>query len=345
MPRDPRILIVRTDRIGDVVLTTPAIHALRRSYPKAFLSILVSPLTRDLVHRNPDLDEVLLDDRGGEHQGLSGFWKLVRHIQQKKFDRAIVFHTKRRTNLLCFLAGIPQRVGYANDKHGFLLTERIPDERSRGLKHEAEYCLEVLKVLGVTDHELKCFVPLHEECEAWVDHWMAGNRISPSENMLAIHPGASDQTKEWPAERFHQLAEALLADYPCRIVLVGGRDSTAAQKIMTGAKDNVMDLTGKTTVGQLISLLKRCRLLISNDSGPVHVASAVVTPVVSIFTRNQPGINPERWRPLGENSRIVVTPFDGDVSFAKGEVRDARYLNAISVETVWQAVDAVLKVC
>ena len=142
-----RILVVRTDRIGDVVLTTPAIRALRQAYPEAHIAILVAKSTQALVDGNPDLNDVLVDDRRGRHQGL-GFWRLVSEVRRKRFDLAVIFHTKRRTNLLCFFAGIPERIGYKNDKFGFLLTEQIPDDRPAGTKHESEYCLDMLRPLG-----------------------------------------------------------------------------------------------------------------------------------------------------------------------------------------------------
>jgi heptosyltransferase-2 len=107
----------------------------------------------------------------------------------------------------------------------------------------------------------------------------------------------------------------------------------------------VYNLAGKTTLGQLVSLLKRCSLLVSNDSGPVHVAAALGTPVVSIFTRNQPGINPERWKPLGEKSAYVAPDKDLSISFARGEVSDSAFLDTITPQDVLRAVDALFKLC
>ena len=130
------ILIVRTDRIGDVVLTTPSIKALRQFYPGARISILVTPATFDLVNGNPYVDEVLLDDRNGRHQGLVGAWRLIREIDLKHFDLAIIYHTKRRYNWACYMAGIPCRLGYKNDKFGFLLSHPIQDPRPLGQRHE-----------------------------------------------------------------------------------------------------------------------------------------------------------------------------------------------------------------
>jgi len=340
------ILMVRTDRIGDVVLTTPAVHALKKAFPQSRISLLVAPLTQDLVCGNPNIDEVLLDDRKNEHKGLFGFIRLVQLIKSKKFDLAINFHTKKRTNLLCFLARIPHRLGYKNEKLGFLLNMKVFDDRPQGNKHEARYCLDVLKALDIYEEECKVFVPLQDEAEKWAEEFFHENRLDRAQLIIAVHPGASCPTKRWPLERFSELINILNDKYACDIVLIGGKDNLKnAEEIIENLDVPVIDLTGQTSVGQLASLFKRCHLLVSNDSGPVHIADGVGIPVVSIFTRNQPGINPERWKPLGENSQCVAPAPFKSISFKKGEVEDPEYLNKIEVKDVLEAVDAVFKLC
>ena len=340
------ILIVRTDRIGDVVLTTPAVKILRQTYPKARLTMLVQPLTKDLVEENPYLDEVLVDDREHKNRGMAGFWKLVGTIREKKFDMAVIFHTKRRTNLLCFLAGIPVRLGYKDKKFGFLLTHPVEDRRFRGEKHESQYCLDVLRVFGIPCEETEFFVPLHQDAEVWAEQFLAQNSIAPQEILVALHVGASDPSKRWLEEHFAELIDRLLGKYHCKIVLIGEvaiRHIT--RKVLSLTHGPIFDLTGMTTISQLASLLKRCAFMVSNDSGPVHVAAALGVPVVSIFTRNQPGINPERWQPLGERATFVSVPPDHSLSFAKAGVTDRHYLAQIKPADVLEAVDGVFKLC
>lgn len=341
-----RILIVRTDRIGDVILTTPAVKALRRAYPRAFISILVSPLTQDLVKGNPDVDEVMVDDRTGRHRGPAGYGRLVSMIRSRHFDLAVNFHTKKRTNLLCFLAGIPTRVGYRDKKFGFLLTRPVTDTRPQGVRHEARYCLDVLNAVGIEEERMEIFVPLQREAEDWAEALVAEHHLDSARTLLAIHPGASCPTKRWPARRFVEVIEALRRKGPCSVILVGAEDNRSiAREVLVGLSHPAVDLTGKTTVAQLASLFKRCHLVVSNDSGPVHIAAAVGTPVVSIFTRNQPGINPERWRPLGERSRYVAPRHQEAMDFAKGVVNDPKYLDAVSSQEVLEAIDSVFKLC
>ena len=301
------ILIVRTDRIGDVVLTTPAIKALRGMYPAARISVLVTPATFDLVNGNPYVDEILVDDRSGKHKGPLGFLRLVQEVRLKKFDLAIIFHTKRRYNLACCLSGIPCRLGYKNDKFGFLLTLPLKDIRPLGEKHEAEYCMDVLRAIGIENKDLDVFVPLQNRAEEWMLHWMQENNLKTNE-FITIHPDASDPDKCWPTANFALLMDRLSERYALKIVLIGSSQTmpvSAAILGQTRKASGVLDLTGKTSVAQMASLLRRTRLLISNDSGPVHVAAGVGTSVISLFMRDQPGINAERWQPLGPKSFIL----------------------------------------
>lgn len=320
MSKFDKILIVRTDRMGDVILTTPAIKALRKAYPLAHLTILITPATRDLVEGNPYLDEILMDERQGRHQGWLGFLRLVGDIRSGKFDVAFIFHTKRRYNLACFLAGVPRRIGYKNEKYGFLLTEALKDSRHLGQKHEAQYCLDVLKSVGIENLDLDFFVPIHKEAEDWAHHWLSSQGLS-DHGMIAIHPGSSDPAKCWPLKHFVDLIDALDRRYHIKIVLIGSAATIERSgEIIQAAHEKPFNLTGQTSLAQTVSLLRRCRLLISNDSGPVHIASAVGIHVISLFTRNQPGINPERWKPLSDKGVYLFNPHGISVDQVLDEV-------------------------
>ncbi len=296
------ILIVRTDRMGDVVLTTPFIKALRKAYPAARISILVSPSTLDLVSGNPYLNETLVDDRNGRHKDLIGALKLARDIRCRNFDAVFILHTKRRTNVACFLAGVPVRIGYRNDKMGFLLTHPLKDTRHLGEKHEAEYCLDILRACGIAVEEqggADMLVPLRKDAEAWASQWLNEQGIQAGE-FIAVHPGASDPAKCWPAASFAQLINRLMERYDFKVVMMGGPETAAtAAEILRLCPKSVLDVSGRTSLAQTASLLSRCRILVSNDSGPVHLAAGVGSTVISLFTREAPGINPERWKPLG----------------------------------------------
>lgn len=329
------ILIVRTDRIGDVVLTTPVVRALRQARPSARIAMLVAPATADLVRGLPGLDEVIVDERSAGHKGMGGFLRLVRRLRQSSFDTALVFHTKRRTNLLCALAGIPRRIGYKNDKLGFLLTHPLKDERHLGLRHESQYCLDVLSALNIPiPEDFAAEVAFQPEAEKWAETWLTGHELQPKD-LVAIHPSASDATKRWPAASFAKLIERLYHEDRKQTVLIGGNEGgPIADEIQSLVAVPYFDLIGQTSIAQMASLLRRCCLLVSNDSGPVHVGAAAGAAVISLFLRNQPGLNPERWRPVGPQTAYLVNPSGAQITLAPDLRVISGAYDAIGVDTV-----------
>ncbi len=338
------ILVVRTDRIGDVVLTTPVLEALRKAYPSARISIMVTSATKDVVEGNPFIDEVISYDKRGKDKGFLGFWRFIRFLKSKKFDLAINYHLKNRTNFMLFHAGIPNRIGFANDKFGFLLTESYPDPRTDGTKHEAEYCLDLLRNIGVDHQGFQVHVPIHRASEVWVAKLFAENHINPDDRLIAIHPGASCLSKRWPPQRFAEVADILEKEYQAKIIVIGSGDNQlVAREVLLSMKQSVVDMTGRTTISHLISLLKRCALLISNDSGPVHLAVGVQTPVVSIFGRNQAGLSATRWKPLGELDIALHHDIGCKVCLAHNCDRHFQCLRSITVDHVVEAARTILK--
>ncbi|MDD3344952.1 MAG: lipopolysaccharide heptosyltransferase II [Candidatus Omnitrophica bacterium] len=300
-----RMLITRTDRIGDVLLSTPAIKALRLKYPQAYIAMMVSPYARDIVEGNPYLDEVIIYDKDLKHRSWIRSFKFAGYLRKKKFDLAVILHPANRVHILAFLAGIPRRLGY-DRKFGFLNNLKKAHTKQQGLKHEAEYSLELLETLGIKGRARDLYMPIREESERWAEKLLEDSGIKSTDKLLALNPGASCPSKIWPAERFAQVAEELARRHNFKVlVLSGPKDSSLAQEVCAKTGCGALDLSGRTSVSQMASVLKRCSLFISNDSGPVHIASALGTPVISIFGRNQPGLSPFRWGPLGEKDRYL----------------------------------------
>ena len=340
------ILIVRTDRIGDVVLTTPVISALRENYPHARLSIMVTPQTKEIVEGNPYLDSVIILDRKKTHKNFGRLLKFILDLREKKFDLAIILHTKKMTNLICFLAGIPQRVGYRNEKFGFLLTEGIKDTRNQGTKHEAEYSLDVLRHLGITAGQPKVYLPVQPEAERWAEQFLQESNLTAADRLIAVHPDASCISKRWPPKNFVELINKIQKQHTVKILMIGTETSRSIiSEIISSVQQPVIDLSGKTTVSQLISLLKRCDLLISNDSGPVHLASGVGIPVITIFGRNQAGLSPIRWRPLSEKSMVFHKDVGCQICLAHNCDINFKCLEAVNPQEVFEAFDSLLRLC
>lgn len=337
-----RILIVRTDRLGDVLLSTPVIKALREEFPQSYIAMLVSSYSKDAVEGNPYLDEVILLDKEREHKNWLRSFKLVRKIKKKKFDLALVLHPTNRAHLMVFLSGIPRRIGY-DRKLGFLLTDRIKHAKQLGERHESEYSLDLARYLGIEPDDNKLFMPIIPESEKWVRELFRQEGINETDKLLALNPAASCPSKIWPTERFARLADRLAQKYGFKVlVIASAKDSGLAANLIQHMRSSAINLAGKTSVTQLASLLKRCQLFISNDSGPVHIACAVDTPVISIFGRNQAGLSPKRWGPQGARSKILHKASCLEC-LAHNCQKEFACLKAISVDDVVSAVDSILK--
>jgi heptosyltransferase-2 len=338
-----RILIVRTDKIGDVVLSTPVIKVLRDEYPDAYIAMMVSPYAKDIVEGNPYLDDVIIYDKNGKHKSWRRSIKFVGSLKKKRFDLALILHPTNRAHLVTFFAGIPRRIGY-DSKCGFLLTDRIKHAKQFGERHELEYNLDLVRYLGIEPREKNLFIPFKTESEKHIDQLLETAGINKSEKILAIHPGASCPSKIWPQERFAQVADRLIKKYGFKAFVLGGpKDLSLAQNLVEHMRTPAINLAGKTSISQLASILRRCELFISNDSGPMHIAVAAGTPVIAIFGRSQKGLSPKRWGPLGKRDKILHKPVGCLECLAHNCKKEFACLKAISAEDVLGAADAILK--
>lgn len=301
-----KILVTRTDRLGDLVLSTPVFEALRRHFPKAHLACLTFLQNRAVVEGNPHLNEVILYDKQGSERSWWGNFRFAKRLQQKHFDAVIHLHPTNRMHLVSWLASIPVRIGYRK-KNGWTLTHALEDRKAEGAKHEAEYNFDLLKFLGVeAPPVLKTHFPLRERDRVSLNNLLQNLGFDPEEPYVVLNPSASCPSKIWPPDRFALLADRIQEKFGHSVALIGSAlDRPFSEGVRNFAVRPLMDLTGRLTLGMLGWFLKNARVLISNDSGPVHVARAVGTPAVSIFGRNLAGLSPRRWGPLGKEARVV----------------------------------------
>ena len=338
-----KILIVRLDRIGDVLLSTPVIKALRDAYPDSYLSFMVRPYAREIVEGNPGLNSVIIYYKEGREKGFFGNLKFIWRLRKERFDLALILHPTARSHLVTALAGIPERVGY-DKKKGFLLTKRIPHTKQFGLKHEIEYTLDILKYIGVDAKDKALYMPMKSECEEKVKDILARNGIRDSDDIIVINPGASCPSRRWSTERFAKLADSLVAGRGAKILIISGSmDKVFGDRVASFMTKRHLNLSGKTSIGDIASIFRRARLVISNDSGPVHVACAVGTPVIAIFSRSNRGLSPKRWGPTGKDDIVLHKDVGCEVCLAHNCQRGFKCLEAITVEDVLAAADKILK--
>jgi heptosyltransferase-2 len=343
MKRYNSILMIRLDRIGDVVLSTPAIKAVRDAYPESHIAFMARPYAEDVVKGNPYLDEVITYDKSGKEKGLFGNMRLIAGLSKKKFDLAIILHPTLRAHLVTYLAFIPERIGY-DKKGGFLLTGKIPHIKQFGLKHEIDYTLDLLRYIGIEPKERSLYMPVKPESELRVKGIFSANGIKDGDAVLTINPGASCPSKRWAPESFAMVADGLAEKYGMKVCVISGKeDKPFADSMVHSMKKKAVNLSGMTTVADVASVLRSSKLFISNDSGPVHIACAVGTPVVAIFGRSDRGLSPERWGPSGRGDIALHKDAGCDSCMAHNCVQGFKCLQAVTVGEVFIAASNLLE--
>lgn len=294
------ILAVRNDRFGEFLLNIPSLRALRENFINARIILVVNPYVRELAEAIPFIDELIEWDRI-KHFLLAKL-QFIGLLRRKNIDMAIMLNPSKEFNILTYLAGIPIRVGY-NRKCGFLLTHKIEDKKYLGRKHEVEYNLELVGLVGAKTQDKTLFLTIDNDV---INNLLKDFNIENSDNLVALHPWTSDPIKQWPLKNFYALAKDLLKEPNIRIIVIGGKDEFAKSiEFCSDLGNNLINMTGRITLKQLSVLLKRCKLLISCDSGPMHLACAVGTPVLAIFRSDLPQKSSRRWGPWG-GGHIVI---------------------------------------
>ncbi len=299
-----KILVRGVNWIGDAVMSLPALKALRKACPESSISLLVRPSIAPIFDRNPDIDEIIL--YGEEFKGITGRLRLAGVLRGKGFSKAILFQNAFDAALIAFLAGIPERVGYNRDGRGLLLTGPITFDNEDRRVHHRDYYLDLLTKAGISDSKP------NPPIAPWIylsleERLSARNVLSRLKRpILGINPGAAyGPAKRWYPERFARVANWFINDTGGGVVIFGGKDdlSTAEEieiKIRVWSDQSsvrrphnfltshLLNLSGKTSLRGLISLISECDILLSNDSGPMHIAYAVGTPLAVIFGSTDP---------------------------------------------------------
>ncbi len=267
---------------------TPAIRAIRKKYPNAHLACLAAPRGVALLEGNPHLNEVIpLEERRGVANWV-WLWRARGVLRPKRFDAAYLFHRSFSRTLVAALAGIPVRVGFATWKRGWLLTQSAPMP-ARDSLHKAEWFLKLLSHVGIESDGMQYDAGILPEDEAFAEKLLSEWKIPPGTRMVALHAGANWKLKCWPAKSFAELADRLFERFSAQPIFIGGQDDRPLiQEIAGHMRSKAVVAAGATSFRQMGALLKRVKLLISNDSGPLHMGVAVATPVIALFGPTQP---------------------------------------------------------
>jgi ADP-heptose:LPS heptosyltransferase len=325
-----KILVVKLDHIGDVLLATPVITNLRLHYPHAHITLLIGSWSKQVVKCNPHIDEILCYDspffcRSGGGATLKDAMQILRSLKSERYDLIVELRGDFLTLALAILKGGKYRLDRSTQRllkklrnSPYLPTYPCPSKEGRkggkrelevietgkeGLKgepayseHEVEINLDVLRSGEIPITSRKTFFNIPSETQTWAKSFLTEVGIDASKPIVAIHPGSPVPLKRWPAERFAELADILIER--TQVLFLGGADEEQlVEEIQSQMRHNFVNIAGRTNLQQLGAVLQNCHLFIGNDSGPMHIAAAVGTRVIGLFG---PG-SPQRFGPFGDN--------------------------------------------
>ncbi len=324
-----KILIRGVNWIGDAVLTIPAIRAVRHAFPDTHISLLVNPRVAEIFKENPDINEIILYEE--KYRGIAGKFKLAKILRARGFDTAILLQNAFDAALMSWLSGIPERIGYRRDWRRFLLTKAVPVKEDILRQHQVYYYLNLLKEsldIETDSDEPLLYLNEHEIHQAQALLTQSFN-LNPDSPIIGINPGATyGSAKRWFPERFAELIRRIINELNGRVVLFGSKSEVEIAKEITrtvnnqitnppsplptgqarpftprrtSSKGEILNLAGKTNLRELAALLSECDAFITNDSGPMHIASALLVPVVAIFGSTDRTIT----GPFGEGHRTI----------------------------------------
>lgn len=297
------ILVIQTAFIGDAILTLPLIQSLKHNYPHSSIDVIVVPRTAEIFAHHPAISKIIQYDKRGIDKGIKGLWRIRTILGTHQYDLIIVPHRSFRSALLTWLSQPEISIGFDRSAGRRLFKKIVRYDPSF---HEIERNLSLLQPLNLPPAaaELPQLYPSNQDTQL-INSLVIDYGLNRFSNIIAAAPGTIWNTKRWPAEKFASVCKQI-ASNDCAVVLVGGReDEVLCREVleMAGTK-NVFSVAGKLSLLQSAEFIRRCNVLLSNDSAPMHIAVAVKTPVVAVFGATIPGFG---FAPRGDRDVVVET--------------------------------------
>jgi heptosyltransferase-2 len=285
-----KILIREANWVGDAIMTTPALRAIRQGVPNAHISLLVKPWVAPVFENCPYADRIITYDAQQRHKGLKGLIRLAADLRACKFDTAILFQNAFEAAFLSWLARIPKRIGFTTDGRSLLLTHGNDQWRVLKKGHLIDYYLGLVSGMGLGQdgRHPELFISMNEQTQAHA--YLVECGLATDQLIIGLNPGAAYGTaKRWPKERYASLGKQLIDQLQAQILIFGAADESElgtelAQTIGKGS----YNLCGKTSLRQAMALIDLCRLFVTNDSGLMHVAAAMNRPLIAIIGPTDP---------------------------------------------------------
>lgn len=335
-----RILVRGVNWVGDTILTYPAVQQLKTFFPQSHLAILVPNHLIDLWGTYPYVDEIIPFEK---EAGLRSFWgdlNLSASLKERNFDLAVIFPRSFRSAFQVFLARIPIRIGYRDEGRSFFLTHGIRRTKEILQVHRVHYYQRLIEPFGMIENTPAPRISLREEDQGWAEQKLREYGLLDGRVLIGMNPSATyGLAKCWSPERFGELGERLSLKWNATILLFGREEErSVAEKVLQPLAGRGIDLIGKTRLLQLAALLERCALLVTNDTGTMHMAAAMGTPVVAIFGST----DPRTTGPWGEGHIVVRKEVPCSPCMKRVCPTDHRCMDLITVDEVEEVVSRKL---
>ena len=336
-----RLVVRAPNWIGDAVMCEPALRGLRSVFPQAEVTLLAKTAVAELFFGYPGVDHIMVYNDRDVHAGLAGKWTLAGTLRRHQFDLAVLFQNAFEAAFLTWLAGIARRYGYATDGRTFFLTDPVVVPDRAALVHQVGYYWNLLKPLGLAGEPSAPALVISAGEERTMESKLVSAGIGPADIVIGINPGSTyGSAKRWLPERFAEAARRLIdrvrkdEGKEAAVMILGAKgEESLGKTIAMLVETKSVVLSGSTTIRELMAATKRCRLLLTNDTGPMHIAAAFGVPVVAVF-------GPTDWRttsPYGQEQSIVREPVDCAPCFLRACPIDHRCMTRVSSDRVYEA--------
>lgn len=334
-----KILIIRTDRIGDVVLTLPLAKIIKQYISNASITFLVRDYTESLPRNNKYIDSTLVLP---VKNNRINYFKLVSLLKNESFDTAVIVYPRLRISLAVWFSGIRQRIGSGYRLFSFLFTHKIYEHRRSGDKHELEYNLSLLAPLGIKKIEKSSVsfdIQTNSKSEQKIDSLLQELNVPVDKKLIIVHPGSGGSSIDLPISSFIKLTGLLARELEYSILITGSEvEKTTCEKFMIDK--NTYNLAGKLNLEELTALINRSNLLIANSTGPIHIAAALNKPVVGFYPKIKE-CSVERWGPYTHN-RLIFSPSIDCKNCTREQCERLNCMSSINIDEVFYKITNLL---
>lgn len=332
-----RILVVDVNWLGDAIMTTPAFEAIKNKFPQAYTAVMAPERVKDVFSNNPYIDEIIIFDERDSHKKFLQKLDFISDLRKKNFDTVFLIHRSFTKALVCFLAGIKNRIGYYRKKNRFILNQSI-NPSGTDIHKQDQYLFLFEKVgINIKNQNTRVYVS-----QAVKDKYieLIAELKTKYDYLIGINPSANWALKRWPEKNFSMLCDMMVNELKCAVFFVGAKNDTeTVDKVIKGMKEKSYNFCGKTNIKELAAIIGNMNLFISNDSGPAHLSASLGTNTIVLFGPT----SAELSAPKGESVKIIKKQVSCQIPCYNLSCRDNVCMKNITVEDVFKEAKLILE--